>query len=158
MTKPIFRVLTVLLPVALLGGSLALAPLDRSLAAQDIVTQSVKGSFDKVVTRLKREITGHKLVIVKEVPYQRMLGMVGLKTEKMLGFEIFHPRFGKVIYKANPAAFKDVPLRILVRASGGGVTLEYRKPSVVFAPYPQLGKLGQQLDGVFADIVARVAK
>ncbi|MCH7795642.1 MAG: DUF302 domain-containing protein [Proteobacteria bacterium] len=109
------------------------------------------------MTNLKRQITRHKLVIVKEVPFQKMLGMVGVKAEKMLGFEIFHPRYGKVIYENDPAAFKDAPLRILVREVGGKVKLEYRKPSVVFAPYPGLSKLGKELDEVFADIVTRVA-
>ncbi len=146
-----------LLAVLVLIGGLTLASTQKALAAEDVVTQTVAAPFDKVVTNLKRQVTGHKLVIVKEVPFQKMLGMVGVKAEKMLGFEIFHPRYGKVLYENDPAAFKDAPLRILVREVGGKVNLEYRKPSVVFAPYPGLSKLGKELDEVFADIVARVA-
>lgn len=157
MNRRISGSLSTLLAALLLIGGLTLASTQKTLAAEDIVTQMVAAPFDKVVTNLKRQITGHKLVIVKEVPYQKMLGMVGVKAEKMLGFEIFHPRYGKVLYENDPAAFKDAPLRILVREAGDKVNLEYRKPSVVFAPYPGLSKLGKELDEVFADIVTRVA-
>ena len=157
MTRNFLKTLTMALAAPLLIAGLTLSSSQKALGAEDIVVQAVDGSFDKVVTNLKREITGHKLVIVKEVPFQKMLGMVGVKAEKMLGFEIFHPRYGKVLYETDPAAFKDAPLRILVREADGGVRLEYRKPSVVFSPYSGLSGLGQELDEVFADIVTRVA-
>jgi len=158
MSRSIVRIATILLPIVMVAWGATFNAAPNARAAEDIVTVAVSGKFDKVVTKLKRQITGKKLVIIKEIPFQKMLGMVGLKTEKMVGFEIFHPRFGKIIYETDPSAFKDVPLRIVVKATGDKVSLEYRKPSVVFAPYPGLSKLGQQLDGVFADIVARVAK
>lgn len=150
--------LTNAVSLALLVVGLILLPVERVLAAEDTVTQTVSGPFDKVVTNLKREITGHKLVIVKEVPFQQMLAMVGLKTEKLMSFEIFHPRYGKALYEANPAAMKEAPLRIVVREAGSDVTLEYRKPSSVFASYSGLDDLRKELDQVFADIVAKVAK
>ena len=52
----------------------------------------------------------------------------------------------------------DVPLRIVLRKVGGKVLLQYRKPSATFAPYSSLSSLGKELDTVFADIVARIAK
>ena len=150
--------LTYAVSLAMLVAGLVLLPVERVLAAEDTVTQTVSGPFDKVVTNLKRAITGKKLVIVKEVPFQQMLAMVGLKTEKIKSFEIFHPRYGKVLYQNNPAAMKEAPLRILVREDGSDVTLEYRKPSAVFASYSGLDDLSNELDQVFADIVAKVAK
>ena len=156
MNRRITGSLPTLLAALVLIGGLTLASTPEVLAAEDVVTQTVAAPFDKVVTNLKRAITGKKLVIVKEVPFQKMLGMVGVKSGPMIGFEIFHPRYGKVIYENDPAAFKDAPLRILVREVRGKVNLEYRKPSVVFAPYPGLSKLGKELDEVFADIVTRV--
>lgn len=135
-----------------------LASVSSAVAAEDVVQKTVNGPFDQVVTNLKREITGHKLVIVKEVPYQQMVKMVGVNAEPMMGFEIFHPRYGKVLHEKDVSAFMDVPLRILVRSSGDKVMLEYRKPSVIFAPYSGLGDLGSELDQVFADIVERVAQ
>jgi len=150
--------LTSALSLAMLVAGLVLLPAERVLAAKDTVTQTVSGPFDKVVTNLKRAITGKKLVIVKEVPFQQMLAMVGLKTEKMKSFEIFHPRYGKTLYQINPAAMKEAPLRIVVREAGSDVMLEYRKPSSVFASYSGLEDLSSELDQVFADIVAQVAK
>ena len=150
--------LTNAVSLILLVTGLILLPVERIFAAEDTVTQTVSGPFDKVVTNLKRQITGHKLVIVKVVPFQKMLAMVGLKTEKIMSFEIFHPRYGKVLYQNNPAAMKEAPLRILVREAGSDVTLEYRKPSAVFASYSGLDDLRNELDQVFADIVAKVAK
>ncbi len=150
--------LTNAVSLVMLVAVLILLPVERGLAAEDTVTQTVSGPFDKVVTNLKRQITGHKLVIVKEVPFQKMLAMVGLKTEKIKSFEIFHPRYGKVLYQNDPAAMKEAPLRILVREAGSDVTLEYRKPSAVFASYSGLDDLRDELDQVFADIVAQVAK
>lgn len=122
-------------------------------AAEDAVQATVNGPFDKVVTNLKKQITAKQLVIVKEVPYQQMIAMVGVKSEPMMGFEIFHPRYGKVLYEKDVTAFKEAPLRIVVRAKGDKVILEYRKPSAIFAPYSGLSDMGKELDTVFAAIV-----
>ncbi len=143
--------------LALVTGA-QLASVNSAAAAEDVVAKTVNGPFDSVVTNLKREITRYKLVIVKEVPFQQMVKMVGVNAEPMMGFEIFHPRYGKVLYEKDVSAFKDVPLRILVRSSSDKVVLEYRKPSAIFAPYSGLGDLGKELDQVFADIVERVGK
>ncbi len=53
---------------------------------------------------------------------------------------------------------KEAPLRIVVREDGSDVTLEYRKPSAIFASYLGLEGLGEELDTVFANIIAAVAK
>ena len=142
----------------MLTVGLILSPVANVMAAEDTVIETVPGPFDKVVTKLKRAITGQKLVIVKEVPFQQMLAMVGLKTEQIKSFEIFHPRYGKRLYQTNPSAMKEAPLRIVVREDGSDVTLEYRKPSAIFASYSGLDGLGEELDTVFANIMAAVAK
>ena len=151
------RLAALSLTLAFAAGLMSL-PLEDARAAGDVVVEKIAGPFDKVVTGLRREIAGHKLVIVKEVPYQKMLAMVGTKSGPMIGIEIFHPRYGKVLFETDPSAFKEAPLRMVVRASGSDVMLEYRKPSAVFASYRSLGALGQELDEVFADIVKRVAQ
>jgi uncharacterized protein (DUF302 family) len=137
---------------------LAFTQSHTALAAGDVVVQKINAPFSKVVTKLKREIASHKLVIVKIVPYQKMIAMVGVKTEPMMGFEIFHPRYGKQIYQNDITATKDAPLRMVVRASGSSVLIEYRKPSAVFSGYKGLGKMSAELDTLLADVVARVAK
>ncbi len=126
--------------------------------SEDIVTRSAKGSFENTTTALKKAITANKLVIVKEVPFTQMLGMVGVKAEKMTGFEIFHPRYGKVLYENDKNAFLEAPLRMFVHDMGGEVMIRYRKPSAVFAGYAGLAGLGNTLDQLFAKIVGSVAK
>ena len=127
-------------------------------AADNMVTATAKGSFENTVTKLKKAITASKLVIVKMVPYSKMIGMVGVKAEKTVGLEIFHPRYGKVLYETNKDAMIEAPLRILVRDQGGTVMIRYRKPSAVFASYSGLSGLGQELDTIFDKIVTSVAE
>ncbi len=142
--------LAVLLIVFLSAGANA--------GGDNVVTRTAKGSFASTITKLKKAITVHKLVIVKEVPYTKMLGMVGVKAEKMAGLEIFHPRYGKVLYASDKNAFLEVPFRILVVETGDDTKIRYRKPSAALADYSRLSSLGDELDQVFAKIVDSVAK
>ena len=87
-----------------------------------------------------------------------MLAMVGVKAEKIKSFEIFHPRYGKVVHASDKNALLEAPLRILVREKGGEIMIQYRKPSVVFDGYSGLSGLGGDLDKVFEKIVGSVAK
>ncbi len=84
--------------------------------------------------------------------------MVGVKAEKIAGLEIFHPRYGKVLYANDKDAFLEVPLRILVMQTGDDTMIRYRKPSAALADYSGLSSLGDELDQVFAKIVDSVAK
>ncbi len=127
-------------------------------AGNGVITQTATGSFEATVTGLKKAITANKLVIIKEIPFTKMLGMVGVKAEKIKSFEIFHPRFGKVIHANDKNALLEAPLRILVREKGGKTIVQYRKPSAAFAGYSGLSGLGGDLDKVFAKIVGSVAK
>ncbi len=158
MSKNILKFVPATLATALLSVVLISAPARDALAKSDIVTKSVSAPFDKVATKLKKAIASRKLVIVKQVPYQKMVAMVGVKTGKTVGFEIFHPRYGKVIIAKDANALIEVPLRIVLREEGGKVILRYRKPSATFAPYSGLSGLGKELDSIFADIAKRVAK
>ena len=63
-----------------------------------------------------------------------------------------------MIFAKDANALIEVPLRIVVRESGGKVNIRYRKPSAIFAPYSGLAKMGKELDGVFADIIKRTTK
>ena len=91
---------------------------------------------------------------MKEVPYTQMLKMVGVKADKSVGFEIFHPRYGKVIYSKDKNAMLEAPMRILVREAGSKVLVRYRKPSMSLAGYSGLSALGKELDTLFSNIVA----
>ncbi len=146
------------LVIAAVLGLLLVQPQPVLAGSDPIVTMTAKGSFENTVTKLKKAITASKLVIVKEVPFTQMLKMVGVKAEKIMGLEIFHPRYGKVLYGKDKNAFLEAPLRILVRDKGGEVMIRYRKPSAVFAGYSGLAGLGKDLDAVFDKIVTSVVK
>lgn len=62
-------------------------------AGEGMVTVTAKGNFDTTVTELKKAITANQLVLVKEISFQQMLGMAGVKSEPLMSFEIFHPRY-----------------------------------------------------------------
>ena len=158
MSRNVIKFVPAFFAIALLSVVLISAPARDALAQSDVVTQSFSAPFDKVATKLKKAIASRKLVIVKQVPYQKMVAMVGVKTGKTVGFEIFHPRYGKVIIAKDANALIEVPLRLVLREEGGKVILRYRKPSATFAPYSSLSGLGKELDSIFADIAKRVAK
>lgn len=151
------------LSLGLLGAVLAMVFSVVSLrpafaAGDDMVTVTAKGNFDATVTELKKAFTANQLVLIKDIPFQQMLGMVGVKSEPLMSFEIFHPRYGKTIYENDKKAFIVVPLRIVVHEQGGKVVLSYRKPSVAFAGYSGLSKMATELDGVFDKIAKSAAK
>ena len=52
-------------------------------AGDGVITQTATGSYEQIVTGLKKAITANKLVIVKEVPFTQMLAMVGVKVKKI---------------------------------------------------------------------------
>ena len=137
---------------------MALMPNMASAENAGIVSITVKGSFEDTSTKLKKAITRNKLIIVKEVPFTKMLGMVGVKAEKIKGFEIFHPRYGKVLHASDTSAFLEAPLRLMLREKAGAIEVSYRKPSVVFSGYSGLSELGKSLDQVFENIVGSLAK
>lgn len=160
MTSPIGKphrlTIVIFAAAALLAATVMAGP---AAAGQDgIVETSTPKAYSKVITALKKAITSNKLVIVKQVPYTQMLSMVGVKAENTVGFEIFHPRFGKVIYSKDKNAMLEVPMRILVRETGGKVLIRYRKPSNSLAGYSGLSGLGQELDQLFSNIVATATK
>ena len=158
MTHQRFRLLFAPIVATALAVVFMYANLEPALAGQGkIITRTAEGSFEKTLTKLKKAITASKMVIVKEVPYTKMIAMVGVKAEKTVGLEIFHPRYGKVIYSNDKNAMLEAPMRILVRDEGGKVSIKYYQPSTVLAGYNGLSKLGAELDAVFDKIVSSVA-
>ena len=160
MTRQRFRPTLAPIVAAALAFVLMHANLEPALAGEGkVIIRMAEGSFEKTVTKLKKAITASKMVIVKIVPYTKMIGMVGVKAEKTVGLEIFHPRYGKVIYSNDKDAMLEAPMRLLVRDEGGKkISIRYYQPSTVFAGYKGLSKLGAELDAVFDKIVSSVAK
>jgi len=117
-----------------------------------------KYGFDDTVSRLKQAIEGQQMMVVFTADHQAMLEMVSLKTKGMVGIEFFHPRYGKVIAQNDHRAGIETPLRLIVMEGDMGTMISYYKPSYVFAKYPKLKTLGEELDQVLARIQAAVAK
>ncbi len=139
----------IFLPVFLM---LIAVPFTAEAEVSGLVKQTSQSGFDQTVQHLKRAVASNGLMVITTQDQQMMLQMVGVHAQKAVGFEVFHPRFGKVIYANDPTAYLAVPLRILVQKHGSKVEVIYRKPSVVLEGYSGLSDLGQQLDGVFARI------
>ncbi|MBS1269355.1 MAG: hypothetical protein MAG794_00305 [Gammaproteobacteria bacterium] len=91
---------------------------------------------------------GAKAVLDKEIPKNRVI-------------MIFHPRFAVRMLEASVAAGIEAPLRLyLTEQDDGTAKLTYRLPSHIFGAYEvdALDKLGEDLDGVVARIVAEAGK
>ena len=112
MTHQRFRLTCAPIVAAALAVVLMYAQAEPAMAGdRKVITRTVEGSFDKTLTKLKKAITASKMVIVKQVPYTKMVAMVGVKAEKTVGLEIFHPRYGKVIYSNDKDAMLEAPMR-----------------------------------------------
>lgn len=117
-----------------------------------------KYAFDETVSRLKQAIEGQQMMVVFTADHQAMLEMVGLKTKGMLGIEFFHPRYGKVIAENDHTAGIEIPLRLMVMEGDMGTMISYYKPSYVFARYPKLKTLGEELDATVKKIERAVTE
>jgi len=122
-------------------------------AAPGVVVQESSRNFDQTILKLKQGISANMLVLLKDFNHQTMLKMVGVHADKSMVLEVFHPRYGKVIYANDKSAFIVPPLRIMVQEDGGKVMVYYEKASLLLAPYKGLSDLGKDLDAMLANIV-----
>lgn len=148
---------TVRLFVALCALAVAAAPLRASAHDPALIEKQARGTFEETSAGIREALKENKMAIVRQIHFHDMLSMVGIESENILTFETFHPRFGKVIYANDRAAFIEAPLRIHLRQTDDGVVVRYRLPSSVFSPYQGLSDMGAKLDAIFADVVGRVA-
>lgn len=91
---------------------------------------------------------GARNVLGKEIPKNRVI-------------MIFHPRYAVPMLEAFVPAGIEAPMRLyLTEERDGTARITYRKPSALFAPYrvPDLTKMGEELDELFAKIVADARK
>lgn len=148
---------TVRLFVALCALAAAAVPLQASAHDAALIEKKARGTFEETSTGIREALKENKMAIVRQIHFHDMLSMVGIESENILTFETFHPRFGKVLYANDRAAFIEAPLRIHLRQTDDGVVVRYRLPSSVFSPYRGLSDMGAKLDAIFADVVGRVA-
>lgn len=133
---PVFALalLFMLLPLASAHGAAGCFPTARDA----IIAKSARGSFDETVAGLRDALIENDLIIVSELRFPDTLSIV--------------------VSANDPDASIEVPLRIHVWQRGEDVSVRYREPSTVFAPYPALADLGTELDDLFAAVVSRVTK
>lgn len=127
-------------------------------AAPVLVEHNAAGDFEAVTISIQNGLRANEMAIVRQIQFHDMLEVVGIESELAVTFETFHPRFGRVVYANDKAAFIELPLRIHVRETDDGVVIRYRTPSSIFADYNGLAGMGAELDGIFADIVAEAIK
>jgi len=132
---------------------LNLIGLNQVQAAPAVVVKESSRNFDQTVLKLKQGISQNMLVMLKDFNHQTMLKMVGVHADKSMVLEVFHPRYGKVIYANDKSAFIVPPLRIMVQEDDGKVMVYYQKASVLLAPYKGVSDLGKDLDAMLANIV-----
>lgn len=138
---------------------LALGGIGHALAAAPGVIEKYSASdFEQTVQKLKQSVTANKLVLLKDFNHQMMVKMVGVHADKSMAFEVFHPRYGKVINAKDRSAFLVPPLRILVQQDGSKVIVRYQQPSLQFKPYKGLDDLGKELDTLIAQVVDAATK
>lgn len=139
----------------LLVGSLAASAAYAS--PPGLVEVTSHSNFNTTVTKVKSAISQNGLMVLKDFNQQMMLNMVGVHAPKQITLEIFHPKYGKAVFAANPVDFLAVPLRMTVLQDGNDVKIAYQKPSTVLAPFG-LSDLGNQLDPAFKAIAESAAK
>ncbi|TAL85150.1 MAG: DUF302 domain-containing protein [Rhodanobacter sp.] len=139
----------------LLVGSLAASAAYAS--PPGLVEVTSHSNFNTTLTKVKSAISQNGLMVLKDFNQQMMLNMVGVHAPKEVTLEIFHPKYGKTVYEANPVDFLAVPLRMLIVQSGDSAKIYYQKPSTVLAPFGLSG-LGNKLDPVFNTIAESAAK
>lgn len=147
---------------ALVFAALVLAPAaaiahDPAHDPELVEVQSTK-SFDDAAAGIRDGLKARKMAIIRQIHFHDMLAAVNVDSERAVTYETFHPRFGKVIYANDKSAFIELPLRIHLRETDGGVVVRYRRPSTILAPYQGLADLGAELDQIFADVVDRATK
>ena len=132
----------------------AVLAVPNALAAQDVVEKTSPHDFATTVQNLKRQVSAVNLVVVQEIPIQGMLRMAGLSdVGGAVTLEIFHPRYGRMLWGADKNAFLAVPLRIIVQERGRSVTVAYLSASDALADYNVPRNLKTELDGLLTQIV-----
>lgn len=121
-------------------------------------TAKSKYPFNETVSRIKQAIEAQEMMVIQTVDMQAMLQMVGVQAKGMQQVLFFHPRYGKAIYESDRMAGIEAPLKLVVMEGDMGTVISYYKPSHVFATYPKLKALGDELDGVLGRIAEAATK
>lgn len=115
----------------------------------DQVAQMLIGSIEENNMRLVAHINGqaNAAKMGKSVPADQIL-------------EVFRPDFAIRVWQACKPAGMDIPLRIhIYEDNTGKVIVAFRTAAETFEHYssPELMEIGEELDGIFVDILSVLA-
>jgi len=115
-------------------------------------------SIDDAVEKLKGGIDTAGMRLVSHINGQANAAKIGKTVPGDQILEIFRPDFAIRVWSACKPAGHDIPLRIHVYEDGDSTKVACRMPTEVFEAYssPELMAVGEELDGIFSDILAAV--
>ncbi len=143
-----------LIVIGLTVGSLWAAPTER-------VRIQSQHDFATTLKRLEAAVKQNKLAVVNRANAQAGAKSQGVKVPGNQVWGVYGPKFAVRMLNANVDAGFEAPIRLyIVENPNGTVDVSYIKPSVVFQPYgnADLDTMAQELDGLFAKIVATLSK
>ena len=126
------------------------------------VSQMSKYKFQETVEKIKAAIEAEGFKVVSIIDHQATLKAAGVEKWPWMVIEFFSPKYTKEVLEGEASADIDIPLRISVMDGnpkdphGASPHASYYKPSVLFADYKKLAKVGKELDAALTRIVKTV--
>lgn len=142
-----------LVPLLLAGG---LAHADNAAPYPGTLAVKSAHGFGETVSRLERSIETNKMGLVAKASASAGAAARGVKIAGNIVLMVFRNDYAVRMLAASVPAGIEAPIRIYVTEDADGkVSVTYRTPSAVFAPYgnPQLDAMARELDPVFDQIV-----
>ena len=117
-------------------------------------------SADEAIARLQAGIATTNMRQVAHINGQANAKLIGKEVPADQILEIFRPDFAVRVWEACKPAGHDIPLRIHVYDDRGTTKVACRMPSTAFAAFdsPALAAIGDELDGLFEQILAQVPR
>lgn len=147
-----------MLGAILLIGQAGFQP--ASAADQDVLagtrTVSASTSFDETLKRLEQAIADNKMGLVASASASRAAAARGVNIPGNAVLMVFRNDFAVRMLEASIPAGIEAPLRLYVtEAPAGAVSITYRLPSAVFAPWKNdaLDAVAAELDPIIDSIV-----
>lgn len=121
-------------------------------------THASRYPFNALLKRLEQAVADQHMGLVAQASASQGAAARGVKIPGNAVLMVFRNDFAVRLLAASLPAGIEAPLRLYVTENPGGTaSVTYRRPSAVFAPYgsPDLDRLAQELDPVFAKIVGQ---
>lgn len=115
-------------------------------------------AIDDAVEKLKYGVDLAGMRLVSHINGQANAARIGKTVPGDQILEVFRPDFAIRVWSACKPAGHDIPLRIHVYEDGETTKVACRMPTEVFETYssPELMAVGEELDGIFKEILAAV--